>query len=137
MSNRREFIKTAVGLCGAACGIVLLESCTNVKYIQGSVSGQNLIVSKTELAESKFVVVRSDKTEAPVYLSVTEEGYSALLMLCTHKQCELKPTGNFLTCPCHGSEFSNKGKVLKEPADKDLLQYKVTQDTNNIYIHLK
>ena len=42
--------------------------------------------------------------------------------------------GGIYTCPCHGSEFSVKGKVLEGPADKDLKIFKTETDNENIYI---
>jgi cytochrome b6-f complex iron-sulfur subunit len=139
MTSRRDFLKGAAVLCCGMAGMsALLQGCTNVKYVQGTDAGGKLAVKKADMELDKFVVVKTEKTEAPIYLSKTgDNNYTALLMLCTHKQCELRPTGTFLTCPCHGSEFSNTGKVLKEPADKDLYQYNVTTDDTNIYIHLK
>lgn len=140
--NRRGFIKRSVIAGGQLCGLAMiasaLQSCTNVKYVQGTESDGKITVRKSDLAEDNFAVVRSEKTQAPVYLTKAgDNSYIALLMLCTHKQCELRPTGTFLTCPCHGSEFSNTGKVLKEPADKDLVKYNVTSDAATIYIHLR
>ena len=95
---------------------------------------QTIEVSKLPKGAS----IEISKLPAPVYLSRTAENtYTALSMLCTHKACELNPTGNFLTCPCHGSEFSNIGKVLKPPAGRALTKYRVTTDDSIIYIHLK
>ena len=41
---------------------------------------------------------------------------------CTHNGCLVKydKTNGKLICPCHDSEFSLDGKVLKGPASKDL-----------------
>lgn len=140
--NRRNFITRSLIAGGQLCGLAMiantLQSCTNVKYLQGTDSNGLITVKKADMAEDRFAIVRSGKASAPIYLNKTGDNvYTALLMLCTHKQCELRPTGIFLTCPCHGSEFSNTGKVLKEPADKDLVQYKVTADETFIYIHFK
>jgi len=105
--------------------------------MQATVDNKKLKVSRGEFGDSTFAVVRYEELPAPVYLNkLSESSYSALLMHCTHKQCELKPTGTFLTCPCHGSEFSNTGKVLKSPAERNLISYLVTLDNENIYIHL-
>ena len=119
-------------------GILSLEGCVNYKSVSAEEESGKLKVKKSDFAEEKFVMVNSIKTNAPIYLAKQEDhSYIALLLLCTHKSCEVKPQGNFLVCPCHGSEFSNSGKVLKEPADKDLAQFKTTTDENYIYIHLK
>jgi len=121
-----------------ALGTFSLAGCVNYKSISAEETNNKLKISKSDFAENKFIMVKSMRTNAPVYLAKNENGYyTAVLMLCTHKQCELKPQGSALVCPCHGSEFSNSGKVLKEPADKDLVQYETSADENNIYIHLK
>ena len=140
--NRREFITrslvTGGQLCGATMLVSALQGCTNVKHLQGTESNGKIVLKKADMEQEKFAVVRSERTQAPIYLARTgDNAYTALLMLCTHKQCELRPTGTFLTCPCHGSEFSNTGQVLKEPAEKDLYKYIVTTDETSIYIHLK
>lgn len=141
LKTRRNFIKeTGILSAGICCGLGVasfLNSCTNIKYVQATVENKRLFISKSEFAESTFVVVRYEKLPAPIYLNKENDGsYRALLMLCTHKECTLKPTGNFLTCPCHGSEFSNTGRVLKSPAEENLRAYQVSIDEENIYIQL-
>jgi cytochrome b6-f complex iron-sulfur subunit len=147
MSSRRYFLKNTTGVV-AACvaGSALasfLESCTSIKFVSAVEKDGKLTVSKAEFAGQSFVVVKNPALAFPVYLSKSTptgtgtENYSALLMRCTHKQCEVKPAGNVLYCPCHGSEFSAAGKVLKDPASTDLEKFPVSQDETNIYIHLK
>jgi len=141
LKTRSKFIKeTGIISAGIYCGLgtaSFLNSCINLKYVQATVDNKKLKVSKAEFGQNTFVVVRYEGLPAPVYLNKLNESlYNALLMRCTHKQCEIKPTGNFLVCPCHGSEFSNTGKVLTSPAERDLISYLVTSDNQNIYIHL-
>lgn len=134
--ERRDFLKSSAAFC-LALGVFSLEACTNYKTISAEEESGKLKMKKSDFAENKFVVVNAMKANAPIYLSKLEDGsYIALLMLCTHKSCEVKPQGTILYCPCHGSEFSTSGKVLKEPADKDLAQFKTSTDENFIYIHL-
>jgi len=88
-------------------------------------------------SESKFVIVNNETLKVPVYLSqVGNDSYRAFMMVCTHKACELRPTGTFLSCPCHGSEFSNTGKVLKGPAMDALNEYRVELNAQKIEIDL-
>lgn len=135
--ERRDFLKTSAAFC-FAWGAFSLVGCTNYKTISAEEENGKLKMKKSDFAENRFVIVHSMKTNAPVYLSKHEDGsYIALLMLCTHKSCEVKPQGTILYCPCHGSEFSTTGKVLKEPADNDLAQFKTSTDENFIYIHLQ
>ena len=55
-------------------------------------------------------------------------------MLCTHRQCELNVTGIILTCPCHGAEFSSRGKLLQGPAETDLQSLKLSLSDSTIII---
>ncbi|HLG34460.1 MAG TPA: ubiquinol-cytochrome c reductase iron-sulfur subunit [Bacteroidia bacterium] len=148
MSSRRDFLKNTSGViaaCATGAMASYLESCTSIKYVSAVEKDGKLTVSKPEFGDQLFVIVKSRATPFPVYLAKTAcknqgggpEIYSALLMRCTHKQCEVKPEGNILRCPCHGSEFSASGKVLKEPAFADLQQFAVTHDDHIIYINLK
>jgi cytochrome b6-f complex iron-sulfur subunit len=144
--DRKMFIKT----CGFAClgGSVLtvLEGCVSPEYVaQTILQDRKIVLKKTEFSyiqkdkhiERKYVLVRNDKFRFPIYVrKQTEQTYSALLMECTHRSCELNPQGDFLVCPCHGSEFSNEGVVQNPPANRNLSYFKTSTDDENIYIHL-
>lgn len=134
--SRKDFLKN-LGLISVGTCCMGLEGCTPVRYVSGTFENKKLKVNILDFADKKFVLVKNSILPAPVYLCKLEnENFSALLIQCTHKQCELNPLGNILVCPCHGSEFSNTGKVLKSPAEKDLMKFQVTTDEQNIYIHL-
>ena len=146
--KRREFIKDCGAVCLGAIGISLIgQRCTTGNYFaKTDISSNGVVVKKSEfviisgdkIKQRKYVLVKTDKSEFPIFLyKHNENEYSALLMYCTHKGCELQAHGEFLVCPCHGSEFTNKGKVLNPPADEDLQQYKTSFDNENIYIQLK
>lgn len=140
--ERRDFIRNCTVLCAGGIGLsVLMESCGSIHYAISS-SEMNIIkVSKTEFIdpkkkERKFVVVRTDKLQFPICLYSKGDEYIALYMQCTHQGCEVQPNKISLVCPCHGSEFSIEGKVQSPPADKDLKQFKVITDNENIYIEV-
>lgn len=144
--HRKDFIKQ----CGKLClgGIVLnnlLSSCTTNYYAITSTANNTITIKKTEFIEEKdgkskprkYVLIRSEKLNFPVCIyKLNENLYSALYMECTHKSCELNPHGDYLICPCHGSEFNNVGKVQNPPAETDLQTFKITHDNENIYLHL-
>ena len=144
--ERRKFIKSC---CYSAIGIsvagVLLSSCESIYYATITRKSNRLVVSKKEFikiknekqSERKFVLIKEDELKYPVCLyKVSDNNYSASLLLCTHNGCELNVGGGRYTCPCHGAEFSINGKVLQGPAEKDLKTYKTETDNENIYIHL-
>ena len=145
--ERREFVKT----CGFACMggtalVTLLQSCASSNYFAQTVFENNqIVIKKTEFVKTgkdksvqrKYVLVKSEKYNYPICVYKTiEENYIALLMECTHNSCELQPYGDFLICPCHGSEFTNKGIVQNPPAEENLKAFNIKTDNENIYIQL-
>lgn len=135
--ERREFIKNTAAFCGAL-SVLSLAGCTTSRSVSAEFESGKLKVKKADFLQDNGIVVRSERINGPVFLSKNEQGtYSAVLMICTHKQCEVKPAGTVLFCPCHGAEFAFTGKVLKEPANKDLPVYETSSDDNNVFIHLK
>jgi cytochrome b6-f complex iron-sulfur subunit len=83
------------------------------------------------------VLIRNERFNFPICVyKLDENNYTALLMECTHRSCELQPQGTYLICPCHGSEFNNKGVVQNPPAEQNLRTFKITTDNEHIYIQL-
>ena len=116
---------------------ILMEGCTSIKQIETTVTNNKIMVNKSEFEEHKFLVLNNPKFRTPIYLNkINDDNYLALLMLCTHKDCDVKPTGSYLTCPCHGSQFDNKGKVLQGPATENLTGYQTLTNETTITIDI-
>jgi cytochrome b6-f complex iron-sulfur subunit len=60
-----------------------------------------------------------------VFIYRDYEGVRALSAVCTHLGCVLETTEKGFQCPCHGSRFSDKGRVLSGPAPRSLAYFKV------------
>jgi cytochrome b6-f complex iron-sulfur subunit len=138
--ERREFIKNCALICGTGFAASALLSCKGIHYANATTENNKVRVSKSEFNDEKsqraFVVVRNEQLQFPICVYYTAGKYTALYMQCTHQGCELQPNKISLVCPCHGSEFSNEGKVQSAPADTDLRQFKVITDNENIYIEI-
>jgi cytochrome b6-f complex iron-sulfur subunit len=143
--DRKEFIRTCSLTCLGSLSIPLLQSCGAAHYAQSTLKNNELIIRKTEFmqvqkgknVQRKYVLLKSDQFNYPLCIyRLGEDSYSALLMECTHKGCELRPHGDYLVCPCHGSEFSNKGTVQNPPAEENLKTFQTKSDNENIYIIL-
>ena len=145
--ERREFVKTCGFAClGGTALVTLLQSCASSNYFAQTVFENNqIVIKKTEFVKTgkdksvqrKYVLVKSEKYNYPICVYKTiEENYIALLMECTHKGCELQPHGDYLICPCHGSEFTNKGIVQNPPAEANLKTFNIKTDNENIYVQL-
>lgn len=145
--DRKKFIKTCGFACiGGTALMALLNSCSSTNYFaQTSLEGDRILVKKSEflktekekVVERKFVLVKIEKFGYPIGVyKINENEYSALLLQCTHKGCELQPQGTFLVCPCHGSEFTSRGVVQNPPAEQNLKTFKTSSDNEIIYIYL-
>jgi cytochrome b6-f complex iron-sulfur subunit len=144
--KRRDFIVTGgqagLGFCLAA---VLGESCgAAAYYAQATVDAEKVSVRKTEfqylkkeeLRQRNYVFVKPPGAEFPVCLYKSGDTYTACLMRCTHRGCEVEVQGSRYVCPCHGSEFTTAGIVLEGPADRPLKTFKTDQDENFVHILL-
>lgn len=129
--DRKDFLKTCGLACiGGAVFSILLEGCASSNYFAQIVfSGNQIIIKKSEFIKiekdktilRKYILVDSKEYNQPICVyKLDDKNYSALLLQCTHRSCELKPEGDYLICPCHGSEFTNKGVVIHPPAEENL-----------------
>ena len=136
--ERNEFLKKCGALCLSGIGLsMLLQGCTAAYYIPNTLTGNKLVVNKSDFLEHTWVLVKSDRFAEPIYLrKLQEDQYAAVLLHCTHKGCEVNPAEDYLVCPCHGSEYTAMGKVVQGPAEQDLYQFGVSTDQEKIYIQL-
>jgi cytochrome b6-f complex iron-sulfur subunit len=58
--------------------------------------------------------------------------FTALTAVCTHEQCTVSTfQTQMYECPCHGSQYSTTGSVLRGPATRSLTQF-TTAFSNNV-----
>ena len=140
--NRRSFIKNCGGLAITTSGFSsLLSGCQTIpssKLTLLKTDRYNQItVNKAVLNTDGFAILQATSLKAPIYLQQQANGqFVALLLSCTHQKCTVAVTSDSLVCPCHGAKFDKQGKVLRGPADKDLLTLKLSQKDNDIFISL-
>ncbi|WP_146899530.1 QcrA and Rieske domain-containing protein [Adhaeribacter aerolatus] len=144
--ERDEFLRKCSLVCLSGLGIsFLLPGCSPAYYIPFVVEGNRVKVKKADFVEVKkekllehnWVLVKTERYEEPIYLRKLENNdYSAVLLHCQHKGCEVNPAADMLHCPCHGSEYTTTGKVVKGPSEKDLQQFMVQADGDYLYIQL-
>ena len=54
----------------------------------------------------------------------SQDAFSALTAVCTHEGCTItNVSGATFICPCHGSQFSTSGAVVKSPATRSLATF--------------
>ena len=54
-----------------------------------------------------------------------DDGFVALSPICTHQGCTVGVQGERLVCPCHGSTYDRRGRVLRGPAPEALRSFPV------------
>ncbi len=138
MLNRRRFVLTLPVLSASASGLVLSQSaCATFRYLEGREDGDRLLVDRAAFAGFPDVLVQSSRLPKPLYLrELAGGGFSAVLVECTHRGCQPEPEGDRLVCPCHGSEFSFTGDVLRGPAERPLPRFEVTEAGDVLAIRL-
>jgi cytochrome b6-f complex iron-sulfur subunit len=135
--ERKEFIKTCAGIALLGCTGMLLESCTTYVYLSSQIVENKLVVDKKLFPkDTNIVLLKRREFKNAIALKRVDNGYIAVYLECTHKQCQVNPYPDKLVCPCHRSEFAWSGKVLKKPAKHDLKVFDVSHDDANIYIDL-
>jgi nitrite reductase/ring-hydroxylating ferredoxin subunit len=129
--NRRQLLATLATATAAACA--LAGGCANagraawtgpMDFDLGPASQFDKPGIDARWATSGgFFVVR----EGPRVFCVSS--------ICTHQACPLKPAAPDLQCPCHGSRFTEQGKVLNGPATASLVHFGVTLSaTGNVLV---
>ncbi len=56
--------------------------------------------------------------------------FAAISTVCTHLGCTVAPTDTGFDCPCHGSQYDERGDVIGGPAPRSLAWFEVTLAPN-------
>jgi cytochrome b6-f complex iron-sulfur subunit len=141
--DRRRFLKqlevlSGGALCAALPGV--LSACggaRGARYLDAALLDEQVVVQRVDVEEGGGALVEVPGSDLPVYLhSDGAGGYSAVSTRCMHQGCQVEPAADRLACPCHGSEYTFTGEVLRGPTERPLLRYQVTADAMHVYIHL-
>lgn len=66
--------------------------------------------------------------QSRLFITSTADGIGAMSAACTHLGCTIARVEWGFQCPCHGSKFDSKGRVVAGPAPKPLPWYQIFQD---------
>jgi Rieske Fe-S protein len=85
------------------------------------------LAQNPSLAQAGGMILVAQVQALVLRVSATE--YRALTSVCTHQSCTVSSfDGARLNCPCHGSQFSPTGAVVRGPATSPLRTYATTFD---------
>ena len=126
-TDRRTFLRSlgvalAAGVLAPGCAAVVA---TPVRPVDGRIRirpGDHPGLT----GPGGYLRLQPEGAPTPIYLLSDAEGYVALSPICTHLGCTVEIQGARLECPCHGSTYDRRGRVLRGPAERSLRAYRVT-----------
>ena len=133
MDRRQALGRLGTGLLGL-CG------CAGLPTYLATLEAGTIELRRDEV-ESGFgdgnaVRIRASGLEEEIALLRLGDGsLRARGTTCTHLGCQVRPGGEFLVCPCHGSTFDRQGAVVRGPAQRPLTSYPVAVSEDRITIH--
>ena len=144
--TRRMLLQTlALGTAGALVGCgndhgfpdAMSVDTPDASEMPVTMCGDNLCIDISKLATLQnvngqmVVPVTKPKTDRILVLRTDDTTFATLSAICTHAGCTVGyAAGNMrLNCPCHGSQFSLTGAVLRSPAQRPLKVYTNMFDT--------
>jgi cytochrome b6-f complex iron-sulfur subunit len=138
--NRREFLERLEALSAGAIvagGGLGAGGCIGFHYVNSSLVGNRLAIRTEEFGSQRFVLVDAPGLSLPLFVCRQDGGtYSAVSTRCMHRGCQVEPASDRLVCPCHGSEYTDTGEVLKGPTERPLERFPVTVEGDRILIEL-
>lgn len=146
--QRRDFIKGTCKFCllGAAGLAVALEACSpkggaavaeKPKPIR-SQDNTALVPLSNIGTDKEYHIITVEKYPYEIAVQQRQDNtYRAILLMCTHYDNALTPTGNGYTCNVHGSKFSKDGKVVNGPAEQPLIELRTEIQADKLLIHLQ
>lgn len=119
-----------VDACGGSPSSPSSGNATTIPTVSGTLSGRTLTV--TVDAASPLATVNGAgfvNTSAGAFLlfRASQDSVTTLTAVCTHEGCSVTGISNTtFVCPCHGSQYSSGGAVVKGPASRPLQTFPTT-----------
>jgi cytochrome b6-f complex iron-sulfur subunit len=124
--NRRDFLKLSTTGLLTASGLIGLGALFRFMGYES----ESAVETEFDVGEASAYPVgsRTVLPDVPAILIHTESGFKAISLVCTHLGCTVDQEAEGFSCPCHGSEYSSDGSVLRGPAQKPLPTLRVEQN---------
>ena len=145
--NRRGFCINACQIASLMAVGSLLEGCGGgsptspsdsqplLANVTGTVGGGAVTVNVaagSPLASVGGAALVQSNSGAFLVARVAQDTFNAMTAVCTHEQCTVNEFGNStFQCPCHGSQYSTSGSVVRGPASQPLRRFN-TSFANNV-----
>jgi Rieske Fe-S protein len=132
--SRRDFLKVVTSYLLGLSGLLGLAG------IGRFLSYDNGPARRTEFDlgdAGAFAVGSRTRVEAvPALILRLESGFAALSLECTHLGCTVEDAAAGFACPCHGSQYDQRGEVLRGPAQQPLRSLRAEVDAQgHLIVH--
>ena len=121
--ERREFfLAGAVALLTATAGFVA----STLRYLVPNVlyePSRRFTVGRPEDFPQGAATFLPDRR---LFIFNGPDGFYAISSVCTHLGCSVRKGGPGFTCPCHGSQYDENGRVVRGPAPQSLAWYSLS-----------
>lgn len=111
----------------------------NIVYIPqlGASVAVNFVPSTETPAEANADASSSDIAHGDAASAPRVGSWQTILLVCTHRGCNVAPHAEGYRCPCHDSRFDIAGEVLQGPANTPLplIPTYVDGDTLTLALH--
>ncbi len=118
--QRRSFIHRAalilVSVAGTIAGLSIIRIFSKGS---GGKSNKLKIGDLSEFPLDAYTLIEKEG----IYIYRDHEGVKAVSAICTHLGCTVQRTDEGFECPCHGSCYTEDGRVLSGPAPRPLAWY--------------
>lgn len=124
MLSRRTFLKG----CASACALSAVGCATTASFVRAEVVGNEARVALDALNAEKTSILYIDVLGSSLAVDAVRNAddptivdtWRALLLVCTHRGCNVAPSRGGYHCPCHDARFDATGRVTVGPAEEPL-----------------
>lgn len=135
--NRRCFLRQVEAAALAGAVGLPASGCLGFHYVNATIRADRALVRREEFGQRRYVLVDVPALALPLYVYRNDDGsFTTVSTRCMHQGCQVEPVAEHLVCPCHGSEYTNHGAVLRGPTRLPLEQFPTELDGEHVVIHL-
>ena len=129
--KRRGFIRKVSIIMASAAGTVV--SLTFLRQLSPKVIRANMEINVGKLKDFP-VDTYTFLNDYKLFIYRDHGSMKAVSAVCTHLGCTIKRTAEGFECPCHGSCYSEQGRVLSGPAPRDLYWFSMEKRSDDSII---
>lgn len=120
--QRRSFLNKASLILASAAGIFAGFSLLRIFSQRSGNQGMMVKIGKpSDFPVDTYTLV----VDHDLFIYRDHEGIKALSSICTHLGCTVQRSSDGFECPCHGSCYTEEGKVKSGPAPRSLSWYEI------------